>query len=272
MKNKIRILIVDDHFVVRIGLLTSLKQDPGLSVVAGGEHGPASPRVVPPAQPDIVLMDLRLPDLNGIEATAVLRQEFPGARVIMISSYDAPEEIYRSFRAGAQGYLRKDVLGRSFSKPSRPFAAGQQYVPASIARALAEHAPGSDLTERETQVLQLLIKGLSNKEIGNLLHFSENTAKFHVKNILAQTPGQRPDRSGDGSVSAWTSVVTLFSFRWSPHGIYQTVEYRIAADIQGYSKAICGGGIGHNEPISPHAGRQLIGLHLQPPAGVVGRP
>jgi len=186
MKNKIRILIVDDHFVVRIGLLTSLKQDPGLSVVAEASTGRQALELYRQHQPDIVLMDLRLPDLNGIEATAVLRQEFPGARVIMISSYDAPEEIYRSFRAGAQGYLRKDVLGEELFQAIKTVAAGQQYVPASIARSLAEHAPGSDLTERETQVLQLLIKGLSNKEIGNLLHFSENTAKFHVKNILAK--------------------------------------------------------------------------------------
>ena len=186
MKKKIRILIVDDHFVVRIGLLTSLKMDAGFAVVGEATTGRQAIQLYRLHQPDAVLMDLRLPDMDGIEVTAALCREFPKAKIIMISSFDAQEDVYRAFQAGALGYLRKDVLGEELFRAIKQVAAGEKFVPPDIARSLAEHTSGSELTPRELEVLRLLIKGLSNKEIGGVLGASEFTAKFHVKNILAK--------------------------------------------------------------------------------------
>ena len=186
MKKVIRILIVDDHFVVRIGLLTSLKMDPELNVVAEASTAAQAIELYRQHQPDVVLMDLRLPDATGVEATTQLRKEFPEAKIIIISSFDAEEDIYRAFRAGARAYLLKDVLGDELFRVIKHVNAGEQYIPEPIARSLAEHSPNSDLTQRELEVLQLLVKGLSNKEIGSVLGFTGNTAKFHIKNILAK--------------------------------------------------------------------------------------
>jgi len=186
MKKEIRILIVDDHFVVRIGLLTSLKMDPEFRVVAEASTAAQAIELYRQHLPDIVLMDLRLPDLSGVEATARLRKEFAAARIIIISSYDGDEDIYRAFQAGARAYLLKDVLGEELFRVIKSVHAGEQYIPVHIARSLAGHSPGSELTQRELEVLQLLSKGLSNKEIGGTLGFTENTAKFHIKNIISK--------------------------------------------------------------------------------------
>jgi DNA-binding NarL/FixJ family response regulator len=127
-----------------------------------------------------------MPDLSGVQTTAMLRTEFPDAKVIIFSSHDAQEEIFRAFQAGASGYLLKDALGEDLLNAVNTVVAGKKHIPPDIARALAEHAAGSELTARELDVLRLLIKGLSNREIGDLLGFTEHTAKFHVKNILAK--------------------------------------------------------------------------------------
>lgn len=186
MKNEIRILIVDDHFLVRIGLVTSLKMDAELKVVA--EAGTANQALQMYRQhlPDVVLMDLRLPDSSGVEATARLCKDFPAAKVIVISSYDGEEDIYRSFQAGARGYLLKNVLSEELFRAIKTVHRGERYTPPHVVRSLSSHDPNSDLTPREMEVLELMIKGLSNREIGKTLGFSENTAKFHVKNILGK--------------------------------------------------------------------------------------
>lgn len=186
MKNNIRILIVDDHFVVRIGLLTSLKMDPSMKTVFEASTGRQAIELYRKHQPEVVLMDLRLPDISGIETTATLCREFPQARIIIISSFDAEEDVHRAFQAGVQGYLRKDVLGEELFRAIKIVVAGGKFIPPEIARSLQEHAAGQELTPRELEVLRLLTKGLSNKEIGNVLGASEFTAKFHVKNILAK--------------------------------------------------------------------------------------
>jgi DNA-binding NarL/FixJ family response regulator len=184
MKKEIRILIVDDHFLVRIGLLTSLKMDLDLKVVAEASTAAQALDLYRRHLPDVVLMDVRLPDLSGIEATVALRKDFPTAKVIILSSYDSEEDIYRAFQAGACAYLLKSVLSEELFRVIKLVQGGGLYKPANITRSLSEHDPNSDLTPRELEVLQLLIKGLSNREIGELLGCSENTAKFHVKNIL----------------------------------------------------------------------------------------
>jgi len=186
MKNEIRILIVDDHFLVRIGLLTSLKIHAELKVVAEASTAAEAMRLYRQHLPDVVLMDLRLPDLTGIEATVKLRKDFPAAKVIILSSYDGEDDIYRAFQAGAGAYLLKSVLEEELFRAIKIVHSGQQYKPDHVVRTLAGHNPDSDLTPREIEVLELLIKGLSNKEIGDVLGCTENTAKFHVKNILGK--------------------------------------------------------------------------------------
>jgi DNA-binding NarL/FixJ family response regulator len=186
MKRKINLLIVDDHFVVRIGLVASLKTDPELAVAGEASTGRQAIELYRKLLPDVVLMDLRLPDLDGIDVTRTLCREFPGAKVIIFSSHDAQEEIYRAFQAGARGYLVKDALSEDLFRAIKSVAAGEKFMPPGVARALSEHQTGADLTERELEVLGLLIKGLSNREIGTVMGLSEHTAKFHIKNILTK--------------------------------------------------------------------------------------
>lgn len=184
MKKPIRILIVDDHFILRMGLIASLKTDPELAVVGEADNGAQAIQQYRQKSPDVVLMDLRLPDMTGVEATAAICKEFPKARVMILTSHDLEEDIFRAFQVGALGYLLKDVQVEVLTKAIKAVAAGQKHIPAEIARALADHGKGADLTAREQEVLQMVVKGLSNREIGKALGFSENTAKFHVKNIL----------------------------------------------------------------------------------------
>jgi len=186
MKRPIQILLVDDHFIVRMGLIASLKTDADLQVVAEAGTGAQAVKLFRQHQPDVVLMDLRLPDLTGVEAAALILKEFPTAKVIILSSHDLPEEVFQAFQAGVRGYLLKDVLVEELARAIKSVAAGQKHVPPEIARKLAEHTAGSDLTEREREVLQMLVKGLNNREIGRALNCSENTAKFHIKNIYVK--------------------------------------------------------------------------------------
>lgn len=186
MKKPIRILIVDDHFILRMGLVASLKADPELTVVGEAETGAQGVQLFRQKLPDLVLMDLRLPDMSGVETTAAICKEFPKAKILILSSHDLEEDIFRAFQAGALGYVLKDVRIEDLAKAIKSVAAGQKHMSPEIARALAGHAKGSDLTSRELEVLQMMVKGLSNREIGSALGFSENTAKFHVKNILGK--------------------------------------------------------------------------------------
>jgi two-component system, NarL family, response regulator len=205
MKKKIQVLIVDDHFIVRIGLMTSLGMCPDLNVIAEASTGGQAIELYRLHKPDVVLMDVRMPDWSGIDATAALKKEFPDAKVIMISTYDGADDIYRSFQVGASGYILKDVLGEELFDAIKKVHAGGQYIPPGIAQRLSEHTPGSDLTDRELQVLHLLIKGLSNKEIGDVLGFTENTAKFHLKNILGKL--QVSDRTEAATVAFQRGII-----------------------------------------------------------------
>mgnify|MGYP000112009970 CR=1 FL=1 len=205
MKKNIRVLIVDDHFLLRMGLIASLKTDPELSVVGEADNGGQAIQLYRQKTPDVVLMDLRLPDMSGVEATAAICKEFPRAKIMILTSHDLEEDIFRAFQAGARGYLLKDVLVEELAKAIKSVAAGQKHIPSEIARALAEHGRGSELTSRELEVLQMIVKGLSNREIGNALGFSENTAKFHVKNILAKL--QVSDRTEAATAALQRGIV-----------------------------------------------------------------
>jgi len=183
-KNTIRILLVDDHYMVRVGLMAILSLEPEFHVVGEAEDGPHALELFRKHCPDITLMDLRMPGMGGVETTVAIRKEFPDARIIMLTTYDGDEDIYRGLQAGAQGYVLKRVRGDELAAAIKAVHAGGRYLSAEAARRLSERAPGSDLTARELEVLQYMAKGLDNKEIGGLIGCTRFTAKFHVQNIL----------------------------------------------------------------------------------------
>jgi two-component system, NarL family, response regulator len=185
-KNSIRILLVDDHYVVRVGLIGILNLEPDLEIVADAENGAQAIELFRQHRPDVTLMDIRMPRLNGVATTVEIRKEFPEARMIMLTTYDGDEDIHRALRIGARGYLLKNIPGDELIRAIRMVHAGQQYLPTEIARRVAERAPDCDLTPRELEVLHLMAKGLSNREIGEILGFTENTSKAHIKNILSK--------------------------------------------------------------------------------------
>jgi len=182
--NPIRILVADDHSLVRVGLVAVLEFQPDLAVVAQAENGAQVLELYRLHRPDVTLMDMRMPELGGLEATARIRGEFPEARILMLTTFDGDEDIHRALQAGARGYLLKNIPAEELALAIRTVHAGQVYLPAAVARRLAERNVGADLTARELEVLRLIVKGYSNREIGQMLGFSENTAKFHLKGIL----------------------------------------------------------------------------------------
>jgi two-component system NarL family response regulator len=183
-ENPIRIMVVDDHFVVRMGLTATINVEADMVVVAEAEDGPQAIEKFRQHSPDITLMDLRLPGMNGVEATQAICQEFPQARIIVLSTYDGDEAIHRALRAGAQAYLLKTALHDDLLKAIRTVHSGRKHIPPEIATRLAERMHASELSCREVEVLELIAKGMSNKEIAHVLFITEGTVKFHVINIL----------------------------------------------------------------------------------------
>jgi len=186
----IRILLVDDHRVVRQGLKMFLALDPELVVVGEAANGTEGVRLARELLPDVVLMDLLMPGMDGVEATATIRRELPEVEVLVLTSVLEDDKVFGAMRAGASGYLLKDTEEDELCRAIRAAAAGQvQLSPQVAARLLREiHAPESPetLTPRETEVLRLLAWGLANKEIARELSIGEKTVKTHVSNILGK--------------------------------------------------------------------------------------
>lgn len=184
--NKIRILVVDDHHVVRQGLVSLINSVEDMEVVGEAADGQKGVELHRQFQPDVTIMDLRLPVLGGVEAIQQIRREFPQARIIVLTTFDGDENIYRALQAGARGYLLKDMFGDELMDAIRAVHAGKTRIPPVVAQRLAERMGGPDLTSRELDVLRLIVAGNSNKEIGNLLHISEATVKTHINNLLGK--------------------------------------------------------------------------------------
>lgn len=183
-KNFIRLLVVDDHFFVRMGLTGSLNAEPDIRVVAEADNGTQALKLFREHKPDVVIMDGRLPGMSGVETLTALRREFPNARALMLSVDEGEEDIYRAMQAGAAGYLPKSSQLQELLRAIRAIHGGQNYLPPALAARLKERASGATLTERERQVLELVSKGLSNREVGKTIGCSETTAKWHLKNIM----------------------------------------------------------------------------------------
>ncbi|HEV2319389.1 MAG TPA: response regulator transcription factor [Verrucomicrobiae bacterium] len=183
-KSLIRILLIDDHYMVRIGLKAILSLEPGFCVAGESEDGASGIELFRKCVPDVTLMDLRMPGMDGVEATAAILRDFPEAKIIMLTTFDGDEDVYRGLKSGAKGYVLKRVRGDELVRAIKTVYAGGRYLSREAERRLAEHSPGSELTQREREVLQYVAKGLNNKEIGNLVGCTRFTVKFHVQNIL----------------------------------------------------------------------------------------
>jgi two-component system NarL family response regulator len=186
MKEKIRIMIVDDHFVVRMGLVGSINIEPDMIVEVEASSGLQAVASFRQHRPDIVLMDLKLPGMSGLETTSIICTEFPEAAVIMLSTHDREEDIYRALQAGARTYLLKTAAREELLHAIRTVHAGERCISPVIGARLAERMTHSELTSRELEVLKLIATGKSNKEIGAVLQIAEVTVKLHVGRILAK--------------------------------------------------------------------------------------
>ena len=180
----IRILIVDDHPVVRAGLTSMLELHADLSVVASVPGGAEALAAVSRLEVDIILLDLRMPAMSGLDTLKALRDRSTSLRVIILTSYETDEDIYRTVEAGARGYLLKNTSESEMLEAIRTVHAGGRFLPAPIAARLAERLARVNLTARECETLELLTKGLTNRQIGKALNISEHTARNHVNSIL----------------------------------------------------------------------------------------
>jgi two-component system, NarL family, response regulator len=179
----IRLLVADDHPIVRQGLVAILNDQPDMNVVAEVNNGQQAIDQFRIHQPDVAILDLKMPEVGGVEAIDTIRSEFPTAAIIMFSIYETDEDVYRGLRAGAKAYLLKDTPCQEILEVIRTVSGGQRYIPAGIGTKLAARMERPDLSDREHQVLALMAQGKKNKDIAGELNISENTVKFHVTNV-----------------------------------------------------------------------------------------
>ncbi|MDB4870368.1 MAG: response regulator receiver [Gemmatimonadales bacterium] len=183
---RIRVLVADDHPIVRAGLATVVSQQLGLELVGEAADGAEAVAIVRDRRPDVVLMDLRMPRMDGVTAIRRIKAEFPDVRVLALTTYEGDADIYRALEAGARGYLTKDMLLTEVLSAIRAVHRGERVIPTPIAARLAEFTPRVDLTERETEVVRLVARGLSNREIAGVIGRSDETVKLHLKNIFSK--------------------------------------------------------------------------------------
>ena len=184
--NPIRVMLVDDHPAFRKGMAALIESEPDLLVIAETGDGSEALTVYRQKKPDVVLMDLRLPGMGGVEATIAIRKEFPDARVIVLTTFETDEDIFRAIQSGAKCYLLKDTPEDQLAAAIRDVHTGKHILSEKVARRLAERQRRPELTPREMDVLKMLIKGRSNREIGNALFVSEDTVKAHLKTLFAK--------------------------------------------------------------------------------------
>jgi len=181
-----RIMIADDHPVVREGFAAMIGTEPDMTVVAQARSGEEAVDLFRRVRPDVTLMDLRMPGMGGVDAIRAIRREFPDSRLIVLTTYDGDEDIYRALEAGAQAYLLKDMLCDEILAAIRAVHAGQRRIPAAVGTRLAERLTALGLSEREQRVLDLVATGKSNKEIAAALEITEATVKGHMTNVLGK--------------------------------------------------------------------------------------
>lgn len=207
----IRVLIVEDHNVVRQGLVALLNVVEGLKVVGEAADGVEAITQFRKHQPDITLIDLRLPRMSGVDAIERIRMETPQARFIVLTTYDGDEDIYRALKAGARAYLLKGMTSEDLITTIRAVHAGKSHIPPAIAERLAERMGSEDLTPREFEVLTEIVHGKSNKEIASALNVSEATVKTHINSLLGKLGVT--DRTQAATAAIQRGIVPLESLR-----------------------------------------------------------
>jgi DNA-binding NarL/FixJ family response regulator len=182
----IRVLAVDDHLLLREGIGALLAPQQDMKLVAEASNGREAIEQYRIHRPDVTLMDLQMPEMNGVDAMITICGEFPGARIIVLTTYTGDVQVLRALKAGARGYLLKNLLRKELLETIRLVHGGQKRIPPDVATGLAEHATDDTLSAREIEVLRLISSGNANKKIAALLSITEETVKGHIKNILAK--------------------------------------------------------------------------------------
>ncbi len=183
---KIRVMIADDHPVVCRGLSAIIRAERGMRVVGEASDGRQLVQMFREQQPDVTLIDLRMPVMDGVEAVRAIRREFRNAGILILTTYKGDEDIFRALEAGAQGYLLKGMPPNELLDAIRNVHHGLRYLPPPVLETLAQRPPNSELSSRELQVLKLIVKGMSNKQIGEQLGISQSTVKWHVNIVLTR--------------------------------------------------------------------------------------
>jgi len=183
---KIRILVADDHYVVRMGVIAIINNEPDMEVVAEAANGTQAIELFNQHQPDLVLLDSRMPLKNGVQAAKEIRNQNGAARILMLTAFDGDEDIHKAIAAGAQGYVLKSSTGEQLVPALRAVAAGKDWMPEEVAKRLAKRKEFEPLTPRELEVLHELAKGLANKQIADVLNISQHTTKGYLKTIMTK--------------------------------------------------------------------------------------
>jgi len=203
----IRILSVDDHPLLQEGIAAMIHSQPDMELAGEARSGQDALEKFRETRPDVVLMDLRLPDMNGIDAMIAIRGEFPEARVVVLTTFEGDAEIKRALAAGARGYLLKSMPPRELLDGIRQVHAGKKRIPAEVAARLAEHLSDESLTAREIEVLRQVASGNRNRDIAERLFISEETVKVHVKHIMDKLGAN--DRTQAVSIAIRRGIIQL---------------------------------------------------------------
>lgn len=203
----IRILTVDDHPLLREGIAAVIEGQSDMQLVGEAANGVEALQVFRDCRPDVTLMDLQMPEMNGVDAIGAIHREFPDAKVVVLTTYQGDAQALRAFKAGASGYLLKSMLRRELVDTIRSVHAGRRRMPPEIAAGIAEHASDDALTSREVEVLRQVADGNGNKRIAHQLGISEETVKAHMKNILAKLDAN--DRTHAVTIAVRRGIIEL---------------------------------------------------------------
>jgi DNA-binding NarL/FixJ family response regulator len=206
-QEQIRIFCVDDHPLLRQGIAAIINNQSDMQLVAEAANGREAIQMYREHKPDVTLMDLRLPDISGIDSLIAIRTEFPEARIIMLTTFEGDIEIQRSLEAGARGYLLKSMPPNELVEVIRQVNAGKKRIPAELAAQLAEHMGDEALTEREIEVLQHIARGNRNRDIAKQLFISEETVKVHIKHIMEKL--RASDRTQAVAIAVRRGIIHL---------------------------------------------------------------